>query len=462
MSALLLRRADVEGALVDVRIEDARVANIGPPGSLGHALVELSCEGGALIPGLHDHHLHLMAMAAARVSVDVGLDFDEAIRTARAQEPMSEWIRAVGYDETLSGRVDRWRLDALAPGTPVRVQHRSGSLWVLSSAALAYVGAFESEEDGIERDSGGVPTGRMFRLDEWLRDRLPDDPPPDLAAIGRRLVSFGVTGVTDCTPTSSPAHMELLSKAIQNGSLPITVAVTGSPELSEFMPHGDLLIGPVKIVIADHALPQLADLVQWIHRAHGAGRPVAIHCVTRIALVLALAALEAAGSIGGDRIEHASVTPPEMIATLADRGIAVVTQPAFIAVRGDEYLRDVEPEDRGDLYRCASLLDGGVEVAGSTDAPFGPDDPWVAIAAAMSRRSSIGVRVGFDRPLQPASALGLFLSPLQHPGGPARRVEVGAPADLCLLTVPMKECLLDPSSQHVAATIIGGSIFDLH
>ncbi len=119
---------------------------------------------------------------------------------------------------------------------------------------------------------------------------------------------------------------------------------------------------------------------------------MAVHCVTRAALLLALAVWQEVGSVAGDRIEHASVTPPEVIAAMAQLSLTVVTQPAFIAARGDAYLRDVDPADRADLYRCASLLEGGVAVGGSTDAPFGPDDPWLAIRAASERLAPSGAR----------------------------------------------------------------------
>ena len=103
-------------------------------------------------------------------SVDVaGGPDDDAMRRAHwHQAHPGEWIRAVGYDESESGALDRGRLDALAPGRPVRVQHRSGAMWVLSSAALEQIGAAESGLAGIERDPGGQPTGRLFpRLDGW-------------------------------------------------------------------------------------------------------------------------------------------------------------------------------------------------------------------------------------------------------------------------------------------------------
>jgi predicted amidohydrolase YtcJ len=465
VNGLLLRQAAVDGVPVDVRIDGATVVRLGPPGTLGRADREIDCGGGALLPGLHDHHLHLMAMAAASGSVDVASALDDSLRAAHAQAPPGAWIRAVGYDESESGALDRGRLDALAPGRPVRVQHRSGAMWVLSSTALEQVGAPGtpvgapgSELHGMERDPDGRPTGRLFRLDGWLHDRMPDRAPPDLAAVGRRLASFGVTGVTDCTPTTSVEAWRVLSEAVRDGALPCAVAVTGGPALAAAVPPGDLRRGPVKVVLSDHALPELQQLVGWLDRAHRVPRPVAVHCVTRAALVLALAAWQEAGSRPGDRIEHASVTPVECIAALSDLGIAVVTQPAFMAARGDAYMRQVDREDRPDLYRCRSLLDAGVAVGGSTDAPFGPDNPWLAMSAAMDRRSAAGVRVGQDGGLTATAALDLFLAPLERPGGPARQVRTGQPADLCLLGVPIGQALADPSSRHVAMTMAGGVV----
>jgi predicted amidohydrolase YtcJ len=349
-------------------------------------------------------------------------------------------------------------------------------LWVLSSAALAQAGVPEQlavgeavrpageavrpadeEAAGIERDPGGRPTGRLFRLDAWLHERLPSVDRNDLAAVGRRLASFGVTGVTDCTPTADADYFETLARAVRTGTLPLTVVTTGGPELCDVVPPPPLRRGPVKILVSDHALPSFDDLRSWFTQAHRCARPVAVHCVTRAALLLAVAVWHDVGSMAGDRVEHASVTPPEVIARLAELSLTVVTQPAFLAARGDVYLSEVDPDDRPDLYRCASLLAGGVAVGGSTDAPFGPDDPWIAVRAANERRAPSGRRVGSDRGLGTAAALRLFLGPLDRPGGVARRITPGAPADLCLLDVPLETALREPSSRHVAATVAGGA-----
>jgi len=274
--------------------------------------------------------------------------------------------------------------------------------------------------------------------------------------VGQRLASYGVTGVTDCTPAADAAYFEPIAGAVRSGALPVTVWVTGGPALSEASPPSPLQRGPVKILITDHALPSLEQVSEWFARAHRAGRVVAVHCVSRAALLLALAAWRAVGSVPGDRVEHASVVPLEAVAALRALSLTVVTQPAFLLARGDGYLAEVEPADRPDLYRCASLQEGGVAVGGSTDAPFGPDDPWVAVRAAIERRAASGARVGADRGLEPAAALDLFLGPPEHPGGPPRRVAPGGRADLCLLDVPLRTALREPHRGHVAITIAGG------
>jgi predicted amidohydrolase YtcJ len=183
--------------------------------------------------------------------------------------------------------------------------------------------------------------------------------------------------------------------------------------------------------------------------------------VTRVALVLALAAWDEIGPRPGDRVEHGGVVPPELAERLAALGLVVVTQPAFVRDRGDRYLREVDPDDVAHLYPCGRLLAAGVGVGGSTDAPFGDPDPWRAIATAIDRRTAAGHVLGpYDR-VPPRRALDLFLGALDDPAGPPRRPAAGAPADLCLLAVSVAEALAAPSADHVRATIASGRLLTL-
>jgi predicted amidohydrolase YtcJ len=175
-------------------------------------------------------------------------------------------------------------------------------------------------------------------------------------------------------------------------------------------------------------------------------------------LFYALAALETAGAAPGDRIEHGSVIPDEAIPTLARLALTVVTQPNFISERGAEYVSDVDAHDQPLLYRLNGLIEGGVKVAGGTDAPFGNPDLWLAIAAAVTRRTAKGVILGPDERVSPEQAFALFTSRPQQDPRLARRLAPGDPADLCLLSCPWDEARAEFSSQLVQATVRDGEI----
>ena len=104
------------------------------------------CQGGAVLPGLCDHHVHLHAMAARAGSArcgppDVTGPASLADALAAAVPDRSGWIRGTGYTESVAGDLDAPALDKLRADRPVRIQHRSGALWILNTIALAAIGA---------------------------------------------------------------------------------------------------------------------------------------------------------------------------------------------------------------------------------------------------------------------------------------------------------------------------------
>ncbi|HTZ10672.1 MAG TPA: amidohydrolase family protein, partial [Acidimicrobiales bacterium] len=394
------------GPRVEVRLAGGRIVAVGGAGTLQvrrHDEV-LEVPGGVLLPGLHDHHLHVRALVAARRSARAGPDDVagvEELARALGAAPVDRhgWRRAVGYHESVAGPLDRRALDALAPGGPLRLQHRSGVLWVLNSAAVTALGLDEVDEAGIERDGRGTPTGRLVRMDGWLARRLPhDDPVADVGPVSAALAAAGVTGVTDATAGATTPGVAALAGAVETGALRQRLHVLCPPGVDP-PPHPLVSRGPVKIVLDDDRLPGLDDLAAEMDRAHGAGVAVAVHCVTAPQVVLTAAALGAVGSVAGDRIEHGSVVPAGLMATLASLGVTVVTNPGLVLARGDRYLADVDPAERPDLYRAASLEAAGVGLAAGTDAPFGPADPWSAIGAAHARRTRAGRSLGPDEAL---------------------------------------------------------------
>jgi len=278
-------------------------------------------------------------------------------------------------------------------------------------------------------------------LDGWLRERLPA-PSPALAALGRQLSRYGITSVTDATPELAPEAIRLLKDA----ALPQHIVLLGDPSAS----------APWKIVVADHDLPSPDELHARIEEVRP--RPVALHCVTRAALVVALAALRKGCEVPGDRIEHAAVCPPELANALAQLGLTVVTQPSLVAQRGDDYLDRVDAADAPYLWPFASLVAAGVAVGCSSDAPYGDLNPWQTVAAAHDRRAPSGRTVVVGERVPADRALAGFLTSPDAPGGPVRTLRVGVPADLVLLDRPLADALRAPSAEHVRLTMIDGRV----
>jgi predicted amidohydrolase YtcJ len=464
MSAdIVIVNAEVDGARVDVEVAGGTITAIGEA-LPGRATERVDAGGGALIPGLHDHHIHLLAGAAARESLDlhatdVRTERELALAVQRALErrPGAQWLRIVGYHESIAGELDADLVDRLVPDRPARVQHRTGMLWVLNRQARDLLDtALSAPLDGIERDGLGHPTGRLWRLDDWLHDHLPPQQ-PDLAAFAAELRAVGITGVTDTTPFHRQGDVRQFVDAWQASPSGITMMLSTSPALVDFEINNGPTVGPVKLFVDDHTPPDFDSVLEAITCAHSHHRPVAMHVVTRAGLAFAVATWNEAGARRGDRVEHGAVVPPDLRAELLRLGLQVVTQPAFVATRGDDYLADVDPEDLDHLWPCRSLIEAGIPVAAGSDAPYGPIDPWVAIHTACTRRTRTGQVLGADEGVEPGIALGLYLGHPLDPGGPRRRVMVGEPADLCLLDRPLVDVLSAPSHRHVVRTWSAGS-----
>jgi len=435
---MLIRQATLlDGRTVDVRVGErieAVAASAAPEEGLvaGPGEGVLYANGGAVLPGLHDHHVHVRAAAAALDSFAVG---PPGVTTkAQLTQLLSNaapgpdgWIRAIGYHESVAGELDRAALDAMVPGIPVRIQHRSGALWILNSEALGRVGLADH------------PDGRLRSADRgWSEAALRRE--SDLAELGRRITAYGVAGVTDATPDLYAADVDALLAAHRSG---------------EFRPRLRFL-SPGKKILAEDRL-DLDELTGWIAAHHADDRPVAVHCVTAAQLVVTIAALRAAGGHPLDRIEHAAVVPDDNLADLADLGVTVVTQPNFIAERGDHYLADVPAAEHAQLWRVAGLVKAGVPVALSTDMPFGHGDPWTAMRAAVYRTTPRGAVLNAGESVSAREALTMFLGDAGRPGQ-ARTVAVGQPGDLCVLSEPPETALAELDAGMVAATIVGGEL----
>jgi predicted amidohydrolase YtcJ len=471
---VLIANVQINGhdGVIDVRCSDGE--NGGVITQLGKALSRagedciIDGQEGALLAGLHDHHLHLLAYAALCNSVQCGppLVFSRAelrdeLRSACTGGALSDWLRGVNYHESVAGELNSATLDELVSNRPLKIQHRSGKMWMVNSLAAKllslqeYVGM-----PGVELDLAGKPSGRLFRLDAWMRDQVASDDHivmPSLFMVSQQLASYGVTGVTDASPDNSLFAMRHFEACAESGELLQKVRVLGDDDLPESV-HKKVERGERKILLDENNLPNWDDFYTIVNRAHDTGRGVAVHCVTPVELVLTLSVLQAAGVHPQDRIEHASLVPEDVMPLLSQTGVRVVTQPGFIYGRGDQYLQDVPAQQWCDLYRGGQLLANDIALAGSSDAPYGDADPWAAMRAAVDRKTRGTQVIGAAEALTPEQALALFSSAADDPGGVSRAISVGAIADFCLLDRSWAEARLRLRSEDVRCTFIGGEL----
>jgi predicted amidohydrolase YtcJ len=428
---MLIQRAKLlNGTPADIRV-DEQILDVGELAPHKGEQV-LDAAGGTIIPGLHDHHVHLRSAAAALTSARVGPAEvrgreDLARALAEAAVGSDGWIRAVGYHEAVAGPLDREILDEVSPHVPVRVQHRSGVLWTLNSVGLARVGLTDH------------PDGRLRSADRDWSDTLQRNE-SGLAEVSRQLSEYGVTGVTDATPDFEVSDIVKLMNAHRRGELAQRVHC----------------LSPGKRILHDADL-DLDELTAWMAERHAADAPVAVHCVTAAQLVVTLSALRAAGTHPQDRIEHAAVVPYDSMSDLKALAVTVVTQPNFVAERGDQYLSDVPATEHRELWRVASLRSAGVKVALSTDMPFGEGDPWATMRAAVHRTTATGAVLGPDECVSAREALAMFFGTSANPTK-ARTVASGQPGDLCVVAATPQTVLEELDPTMVAATVVAGEV----
>lgn len=419
---LLLTNVRLPGlvGLSAIGMAGGRIVALGAEGEVGRNAGEIvDGEGGLALPGFHDAHLHLLSWARSLTAVNCsGLSSIAGIRQALARRerslPAGAWLQAVHYDDarlTEGRHPDRHDLDAVSRGRPIRLRHRGLHLDVLNTAALHELRLLD--ESALERDQAGEPTGRLFHGGQLIaRRRRRGGLRPSLAQASERLLALGVTSVQDASPTNGPEQLALFERASASGELrPRLFAMTGQAYQG---PSVLVRRTQVKLIIDEGRTPA-AELREAACEARAAGASLALHASTEAELVLALAALEAAGPPRGplpDRIEHGCVIPMALLPRLRRLGAAVVGNPAWLAERERVYAEAHPPELHGWLHRARSLLMAGIPYAAGSDAPVAEPNPLLAFHALRRRRLSREERLSADQALAaltrwPAEAAGL-------------------------------------------------------
>ena len=171
-----------------------------------------------------------------------------------------------------------------------------------------------------------------------------------------------------------------------------------------------------------------------VAEATGQGLAVALHAIGNAAVSQALTALRNDRGKLRPRIEHASILDADHVRRIADQGVTVVTQPGFLLLPTSDHLH-LPPSLR--FMPLRRLLDAGVLVAGSSDAPVTHFDPLVGMSSAVTRKTLSGRRLHPEQAISPSEALALYTKSAARALGLEDRVgslEVGKRADIAVLS----------------------------
>ena len=470
---------------VDVFLTDGVIADIAPAGALRPRGEVLDAEGAWLIPGLWDHHVHVVQWALVAQRQQLG-HAESAAHAARimGEAPVLPDGRRIGTgfrDALWADQPSLELLDAATGDVPTYLINADvHSVW-LNSAALRREG-HELDGVGILREAPAFEISRRLNdVDPALGDGL-------VAAMARDAASRGVVGLVDLDMAWNERawerrlndgfdalrvefgiYPEFLERAIAEG-LRTGDAVRGAPS-------GLARVGSLKVITdgslgtrtaaCSHAYPGdphnhgvLAvapeTLLELMTTATGAGLACAIHAIGDIANSHALDAYALTGAVG--TIEHAQLVAHADIPRFARLGVGASVQPEHAI--DDRDLTDSIWADQTALpYPLRGLADTGANLLFGSDAPVSPLDPWAAMAAAVFR-----TRDGRPawRPEQGVDAA-TALAASTHGGSTAGAViEPGARADLALIERdPLVASEAELRAMRVRSTLLAGRLTHL-
>lgn len=457
-------------------VDGERIAWIGfstdiPPVYAGSACKAVDLGGARVIPGFVDAHMHAVMLAdysrqisALPPKINSIAELVEAIREQRARQDADTWIHGWGYDEALlaEGRSpNRYDLDAGSDGAPVCMMRTCGHIRCVNSRALEIAGITRDTPDPeggqIERDEHGEPTGV---LKETARDLVTpfipraseEDTVASLVELGHLLASQGIVAATDMCTLDKCDAQPLLARALQAGlaqdiatymlwdyvkdDTSYAIASAEQDRSRQLFTAGIKLLtdGSVSGKTAWFDQPYLgSDAAD----ADACGFPtctddeldgaiafcernrcqLSLHAMGTRAIDRAIEHLSGHapwtdGAYPHVRIEHVTAPSATAIETFAREGIGVVTQPIFPYAEIGTYLANLGPARTRLCYPFRTMLDAGVALCISTDAPATswavPSDPFPNIKSAVTRRAYNGVDFGQEERLSVDEAIALY------------------------------------------------------
>ena len=422
--------------------------------------------GRTVIPGFVDAHMHPVMLAdfsrqiaCLPPKVNSIQELIQEIARVRSEKPEGGWIKGWGYDEGKFAEhrsPNRYDLDKGSSDFPVFLTRSCEHIRCVNSKALELAGITRDMPDPqggeIERDEHGEPTGV---LKENARDLVLPFMPPEtkestvasLIDLGDLLTSQGIVAVTDMGNLHEGGNYEFYEEAVKRGfrqrvSLYYMWDYFMDDPLFDITPelmdrNRQIRIAGLKLIGDGSISGKTAWLSEPYLGTEECGFPVysdesmerALEFCKRTGCQLSVHAMGGRaidrvidrvypekdwtdGKVPCLRVEHLTEPSDRAVARAAERGFGFASQPIFEYCEIETYKNNMEPERLRHIYPHRTMLDRGVKLCLSTDAPATswavPSDPFSNLKSAVTRYACDGTDIGQDERLDIETAMILY------------------------------------------------------
>lgn len=399
----------------------------------------IDLQGGAVLPGINDTHLHGPMVHA--YWPHHWIEDADTWKGGVMPQP-----RALDTEQKQDDAVDFIQQHALSLGITSYTEPGLGSQSDHQHGGGVGGGVLRAYLRKSLRSALPVRVTVLLNFGELDGPCLPADLAAGLAAVPqspdpRRLQIAGIKLFADGPPVTRDAWMH-------------------RPYLGA--PHG---VGELGMVHGGSHEERLALLRRLIRMGHDAGLQVGVHATGSRTVEEVVAAFEEAMDAGGDSdprhyIIHGDCVTHRTLRRMARRGIGMTTQPTIYAALGGLFPEMIGVHAADDAFPLRWAMDAGVPLGLSSDAPIVTADWRVGMADAVLRRGATADRARQRLTLQDAirgyTAHGAWLD---HAEAWKGSIEVGKVADLCVLERdPFAAPVEELPSIAVRFTIVDGAI----
>ena len=416
----------------------------------------IDLDGGCVLPGFTDSHVHFPTWAVTRRELHLHGTRDDVLAQVAAAVPAvpaGRWLRGFGWT------ADGWEpslaaLDAVTGDVPVALlAHDWHSLWVNSAGLSRARGDLERPGGEVDLEAGVLREEAAWSF----RDRFTVASHEEMVEATRAALPVaaarGVTAIhcKDGLIGSREVYAELRDELPFRvwQSLPAK-RLDERPDYVKAYMDGTLgsrtarLLDGSGVEVTSHD-----EFEEIVRAATRAGVPVAVHAIGDRANRDALDAFAAVPDAIRPRIEHAQCLHPDDLPRFAALGVTASIQPSMAVT--DAPVAERLWADRLDgAYAYRSLLAAGARLVLGSDAPVEEMDPLTGLRDAVLRT----LRAHEALPLQ-AALEALTVTPAWLAGDEDRRGRL-APGMLADLVILDRDPFDDLAGATVVGTMLGG------